>query len=93
MGYDDATSFDKIKLGQCEKMDLAYSESNVIRSHVTKMETFSQKANQIVNMFKTELIPVSLSIERIFYFGSEGRDVLNDLIKVQEITDSGWFSY
>ena len=90
--YDDSTTFEKIKLGQCEKIDLAYSESNVIRCHVTNMDTFSQKSKEIENFFNTELIPISLSMENIFYFGPEGSQMLNELIKIQESIDSGLFS-
>ena len=56
------------------------------------MESFSQKSKEIENFFKAELIPISLSMEDIFYFGQEGNQILNDLIKIQETIDSGSFS-
>merc|ERR1712131_116183 len=52
------------------------------------MESFSQKSKEIENFFKAELIPISLSMEGIFYFGPEGNQILNDLIKIQETIDS-----
>ena len=59
---------------------------------MTNMESFSQKSKEIENFFKTELIPISLSMEGVFYFGSEGNQTLHELIKVQESIDSGLFS-
>ena len=56
------------------------------------MESFSQKSKEIENFFNNELIPISLSMEKIFYFGPEGNQMLNDLIKIQETIDSGLFS-
>ena len=56
------------------------------------MESFSQKSKEIENFFKAELIPISLSMEKIFYFGPEGAQMLNDLTKIQESIDSGLFS-
>ena len=56
------------------------------------MESFSQKSKEIENFFKTELIPISLSMEGVFYFGPEGNQILHELIKVQESIDSGLFS-
>ena len=59
---------------------------------MTNMESFSQKSKEIENFFNNELIPISLSMEKIFYFGPEGNQMLNDLIKIQETIDSGSFS-
>ena len=56
------------------------------------MDSFSQKSKEIENFFNTELIPISLSMENIFYFGPEGSQMLNELIKIQESIDSGLFS-